>query len=146
MQESKRILLDTSFLLPTMGIGVERQVYKALEKLKSLNGVELYYLEEGLMEALWVAARFLDKMPVEAIEDGVDAIRRDYNVIHPYGRAVAEAFFVYSMGHRDLIDSLHYATAKWYGLVFLTVDKSFIRFLERKGFEVEGIVVQPGDL
>lgn len=52
-QDTQAILLDTSFLLPTVGIDVEnQQVYKALEKLAK-STISIYYSEINLIECSW---------------------------------------------------------------------------------------------
>ena len=137
------ILLDTSFLLPTLGIDVEDDVYRALELLKKTN---LFYLEAGLLEALWVAIRFSEKIPLKTIEEGIEAIRRDYILIHPSGKSFADALMIYKLGHRDFIDALHYTTALNHNIKLLTIDKQFINFLKQNNYKLEGIVLTPKDL
>ena len=146
LERRLRILLDTSFLLPTLGIGVEEATYRALKTLKSMRNTELYYLEEGLMEAIWVVIRFLDKIPLEVIEKGVEAIRRDYKVLYPDGRIIVEALKIYKLGHKDIIDALYYTTAKATNIKWLTIDKYFISFLEKQGYNVKEAILTPEKL
>ncbi len=48
---NKEILVDTSFLLPALGIDVEEIVYQAIKKFKKYN---VYYLDVSLLEAMWI--------------------------------------------------------------------------------------------
>jgi len=137
------ILLDTSFLLPTLGVDVEERVYRAL---KSLRKAELYYLEEGLLEAIWLILKFLDKIPEDVIEEGVEAIRRDYQVLKPPGRAVIDAIKIYRLGHRDYIDALYYTTALYHNVKWLTIDETFIDFLQRHGYKVKDLIMVPKEI
>jgi len=45
-----RVILDTSFLLPFLGIRTDEPVMEALPRLR---GHELYYSELSVLEALW---------------------------------------------------------------------------------------------
>ena len=45
-----RLLVDTTFLLPPLGVEVERE---AMEVIPFFREFEIYYLEAGLLEALW---------------------------------------------------------------------------------------------
>ena len=137
------VLLDTSFILPTFGVEVEEEVYVALRNLK---GEKIYYLEGGLLEALWVVLRVLDKIPIDIVEKGVEVIRRDYILLEPSGKAIIEAMKIYDLGHRDYIDTLHYTTALHYDVKWLTIDKTFIEFLRKNEYRVEDIVITPEDI
>ena len=51
MERAKcRVLIDTSFLLPALGVEVEKSVMSVMPLFGRLR---VYYLEAGLLEALW---------------------------------------------------------------------------------------------
>jgi len=51
-----RVLLDTSFILPTLGIDVGEEALMGLRKLTEAK-TELYYSRFSILESLWIAAR-----------------------------------------------------------------------------------------
>ncbi|MBC8520392.1 MAG: hypothetical protein ISS94_01045 [Candidatus Syntrophoarchaeum sp.] len=83
-----RILLDTSFLLPSLGVEVAGAA-KALENLKEN---EFYYSKFSVLECLWVLTSLERKkvaIDMETVEMGLKSIE------HSYKRIVedAEVFF-----------------------------------------------------
>ena len=137
------VILDTSFILPTLGIEVEKEIYAAL---RALRGKKIYYIEEGLLEALWAILRILGKIPISVIERGVEIIRRDYTLLKPSGKAIIEAMKIYDLGHRDYIDALYYTSALYYGIKWLTIDRTFIKFLRKHKYRIEDVIITPVDL
>ena len=138
-----RVLVDTTFLLPALGIEVEEEAMRAIELFRMLD---VYYLEAGLLEALWKTLKLVPLERLGRVELGVRAIRRTYRVLLPGARAFTLASEIYHRGHRDYIDALHYAAARTEGLPLLTIDRSFIAFLEASGYRVEGVVYTPRSL
>ncbi len=53
-----RILLDTSFILPTLGINVAKKVLDGLRKLTQTRA-EIFYSRFSILESLWIAARLI---------------------------------------------------------------------------------------
>ena len=53
------ILLDTSFLLPTLGISVSGDTRRGIEILAETE-IEIYYSRFSILESLWVATRTVD--------------------------------------------------------------------------------------
>ena len=135
-----RVLVDTSFLLPTLGIEVEEDVMRALNALRRLT---VYYLEEGLLEALWKVLKLVPPSRLRRVELGVKAIRRTYRLLAPPAEAFTLAARIYHEGHRDYIDALYYAAARATGIPLLTIDRAFTRFLRARGYPVEGLVYTP---
>jgi len=138
--EKKRILVDTTFLLPALGIEVEEE---ALEVIPMFRNFEVYYLEVALLEALWKILRIVDRRKFDRVKLGLEAIRNTYRVVTPPPDAFIDAIRIYDLGHRDIIDNLHYTTAKTLNIPWLTIDYKFIEFLESKGFETKGVVITP---
>ncbi len=138
-----KILIDTSFLLPALGIDVEEEVIEAIRLFKR---IEVYYLEIGLLEAMWKILRIIPINKFDRVEIGVEAIRNTYNLMLSPPRAYVEAMKIYHLGHNDFIDALYYATARIKRIPWLTIDYSFIDFLSSKDFPVEGIILTPKEL
>ncbi|MEM4970158.1 MAG: PIN domain-containing protein [Sulfolobales archaeon] len=141
---SKRpsILIDTSFLLPALGVEIEGDT----EVIKLFRRLEVYYLEIGLLEAMWKILRIVSREKLERVRIGLEAIRKSYRVIEPPPEAYIKAIEIYDKGHRDYIDALHYTTARALGLLFLTIDFKFIEFLKNNSYPVEGVVITPKEL
>ncbi|MEM0054512.1 MAG: hypothetical protein QXL89_10035 [Nitrososphaeria archaeon] len=55
-----KILLDISFILPTLGIDVVKKLLRVLKKLANI-GAEVYYSCFSILESLWVAVRLLER-------------------------------------------------------------------------------------
>ena len=108
--------------------------------------LRVYYLEAGLLEALWKVLKIVPENKLGLVETGIRAIRATYQVLAPPPRAFVEAIRLYRNGHRDYIDDLYYATALLTETPFLTIDYSFMEFLRGRGYPVEGVVVTPEEL
>jgi len=132
--------VDTTFLLPALGIEVERD---AMEAIRFFHSLEVYYLEAGLLEAMWKVLKLVPREKLGRVKIGVKAIRRTYRLLTPRAEALIEAARIYHLGHRDYIDALHYAAARAENMALLTIDRSFIEFLEQHGYGVEGVVYTP---
>ena len=138
---SLNVLVDTSFLLPALGIEVENDVLDAIRLFT--KGVEVLYIEAALLEAMWKVIRIVPREKLSRVELGVEAVRRTYKRLDPPPRAYIVAAEIYHRGHRDYINVLHYSTARELGIYFLTIDAELIENLERYGYKVEGIVLTP---
>ena len=132
-----RILIDTTFLLPALGVGVEEE---AEDIIPFFRRVKVYYLEVGLLEAIWKILKIADSGALKRVKMGIEAIRKTYNLITPPAEAYIEAIKIYEMGHRDYIDALYYSTAKSASLKLLTIDRKFIEFLADKEYNIKNII------
>jgi len=126
-RKSLQVLVDTTFLLPTLGIEVEEH---AQEVIPLFRRVQVYYLEASILEALWKLVKL--KIDPSTLESGVEAIRSTYNELLPKASAFRIALALYELGHRDLIDNLLYASSFKSGMLFLTIDEDFVDFLRTK--------------
>ncbi|MBN2231095.1 MAG: PIN domain-containing protein, partial [Candidatus Thorarchaeota archaeon] len=146
-QSTQKILLDTSFLLPTLGIEVEREVVQALSRM-DYEQTQLLYSEWSLLESSWVAIRLMrQKMFEEPVyRRGLLSITKThvYNTItmNPDDYLTALTFF--QRGHSDMIDNLLYAAALREGCKFLTIDKELSRFISKNGFK--NVILTPKDI
>jgi predicted nucleic acid-binding protein len=128
-----RILLDTSFLLPIVGVRV-REVESTLHRLWNLyrNGrVELYYTDLNLLEIAWR----LNKLNYDPsiVEIGLRSIERSMVKAETRPLLLLKALELKRRGFRDVIDLVLYLTAKDNNLPFLTLDEALIKFLESVG-------------
>lgn len=137
------VLVDTSFLLPALGIEVEEECMEVIQLFRRL---EVHYLEVALLEAMWKIPEIIGRDKLERVKIGLEAVKRSYRVVDIPPEAYIKAVEIYDRGHRDYIDALHYTTAKSLGMIFLTIDFKFIEFLENHGYQVEGVVVTPRKL
>ena len=133
------ILLDTTYLLPVLGIEISevRDVLRALEVLYERNEVVLFYSPFSLLEALGK----ISKMPhdIDRVRSGLSAIVESgvFRIALPSLDGYVEALIGRVRGFRDLIDLLLYVTARDNAIRFLTRDEELIEFVEGAGGEVE---------
>ncbi len=126
------VLLDTSFLLPSMGIDTGPSVRNALAVLDS-DGYEIWVSRFCLLEVTWVACRLMreGRFDAGAFRVGFDSVVKAgrYLLVDDVVEAYPEALRLWSLGHTDMIDNLLYANSAHLGLRFLTADSSLRRFL-----------------
>ncbi len=135
-----RILLDSSYLLPILGVDVEGvdKALKVLERLRSEGKARFYYTEFNLLEIIGKISRTdYDRGRVAV---GLRSIEEEFGLIHPTVEGYLKALDLRKSGFKDLIDLLLYATSLTRDLVFLTRDDHLIRFLEERGEEVGRIL------
>ena len=133
-----RILLDTSFLLPTLGIDTGRDVARGLKRLSETSN-QLHYSSFNILECLWQLARIAKEEPstIEASRLGLRSIieGRRYAKTNEDSRIFDEALGLYRMGHTDMIDNILYAVSLHHNLRFLTIDETLREFINSKGLE-----------
>jgi len=132
-----RLLVDTSFLLPAMGIETEKEV---MEAIKHFHIAEIHYLEVSILEAMWKIIKVIPADKLDRVKEGIEAIMETYKRVTPQPEAYIDAYKLYLEGHRDYIDNLIYATSQRLHLPLLTVDREFINFLKEKGYSTRNIV------
>ncbi len=145
--ESRKILLDTSFLLPTLGIRVQEEVNDALQKLHPRTE-KIFYSEASLLECIWLAKGLIRKGKYdEAIfRRGLLSITKTgyYDVLHPSAEDYLFALRLCELGHTDMIDNLLYAIALNNMCWFLTIDETFETFIEKQDFQ--NVILTPKTL
>jgi predicted nucleic acid-binding protein len=135
-----RILLDTSFLLPIVGVRV-REVESTLHSLWNLHksrGVKLYYTDLNMLEIAWKLSR-LNYDP-SIVEIGLRSIERSMVKVETRASLVLRALELRRRGFDDVIDLLLYLTAKDNNLLFLTLDRALVEFLESVGEDTSMII------
>jgi len=132
------MLLDTSFLLPTLGIDTGREVARGLKRLSETNN-QLHYSSFNILECLWQLARTgrEEASSLEPTKLGLRSIieGRRYIKTSEDSRLFNEALGLYRMGHRDMIDNILYAVSLHGSFRFLTVDNTLQEFITSKGPE-----------
>jgi len=141
-ESTLRVLIDTSFLLPALGVEVEEEVSEAI---KYFHDLEVYYAEVSILEAMWKVLKVVPAEELGVVERGIDAIRRTYTQVIPDGSSFSQAYSLYQEGHRDLIDDILYAISKQKGIPLLTIDGEFIDFLKSRKEDLS-FVITPREL
>jgi len=131
-----KVLLDTTFILPSLGIDVGEEVLKGLSKLAQIK-VNIYFSRFSILETLWIAAR-LSKSPnfnTEIFKLGLRSILegKRYMKVEESSEILDEALRLYMLGHKDMIDNILYATSTNLNLKLLTLDKELKEFIHEKG-------------
>lgn len=130
-----KVLLDTSFLLPTLGINTGEAVLEGLRLLNTLSA-EIYYSRFSILEALWLAARYTKSATfnMERFTRGLRSLSKNirYHKVDEDSGIFEEALKLNILGHRDMIDNILYATSVYLGLTLLTFDKELKRFVQEK--------------
>nr|CBH38083.1 conserved hypothetical protein [uncultured archaeon] len=129
-----RILLDTSFLLPSLGV----EVTGAAEALENLEGNDFYYSKFSILECSWIFISLERKkvaIDMETVEIGLYSIERSYRRVIENAEVFIEALKLRRAGHTDFLDCLLYAISLKEGLKFLSFDAELKKFVRKKGFE-----------
>lgn len=137
-----RILLDTSFLLPSLGFKTDREI---LDTIPCLINHEIHYSDLSLLEAMWKIIKHIkDREEINIILRGIDLLRRTFKYEELDERSIEIAFEMYAKGHRDLIDNLLYGISVSKQLSFLTIDRELLQFIKNKGFP--NVLISPNDI
>ena len=137
-----RLLVDTSFLLPALGIDVEEEVYDAIAKFRDY---EIYYIEVSLIEAMWSIIKRVKIEDREIVRKGLESIKDTYHKLELPMNSLLKAWEIYRKAHRDYIDALLYSASIIKGIPFLTIDKTLKKNLEKDGYNTENILF-PNDI
>ena len=135
-----RILLDSTYILPIVGIEVEgiEEALVALKKLRREKRARFYYTEFNILEILGKIVKL--EYDLNVVATGLSSIREEFELAYPTVEGYIKALDLRRKGHRDLIDLLLYTTSLTCNLLFLTRDKTLINFLESIGEKTENIL------
>lgn len=139
---SDEFLLDTSYVLPLVGIevrGIDGDTYSKILAKK------LYYPIVLVAELVGVIAKEVKKARIDVPEEAVEGFNAvifgsGIEVVLPEGDDVKIASEVVKTGWNDVFDALLYATAKRLGVRALTMDKEFKKFLRENGYDADLLV------
>lgn len=137
IQRKPRVLIDTSFLLPAIGISTDREV---MEAIKHFSKFEICYLEASLLELSWKILKIIDDNKMEYIKSGLKAIRETYTLVSPSPNAYIQAYLLYKKGHKDFIDNILYFTSIDLNIFLLTIDLELINFLKKNSYPLAHIL------
>lgn len=144
LSEVDSLILDTSFLLPYIGIrvkGIDEEISNYLE------GIKLYYPYILLPELIGVIFKVskkyrFERIPIEAL-NGLNTIiyGNDIRLLTPKSEDIEIAYDLIRKGLNDLFDALLYSTSIRTRIKVITGDKTLLNFLENKGFNTENILL-----
>ena len=142
-----KVLLDTSFLLPTLGIYVNEEVLDGLILIRDQD-LEAFVSRFSLLEALWLSARFVKKGTFDAkrFSIGLESIFNNdrYKFVNESKEIFFKALELYRMGHHDIIDNILYALSVENKFLFLSLDKELREFITKSN--LNKTVVSPKEL
>ncbi|GAB6947220.1 PIN domain-containing protein [Vulcanisaeta sp. JCM 16161] len=135
-----RILLDTTYLLPIVGINVKgvEEVLIALSRVRRRFRAEFYYTQYNIIEILGKLSRL--NYDEDIVRRGLKIIGGEFILTEPTLDGYIKALRLRRRGFNDLIDLLLYATAVTRDLKLLTRDKDLIQFLMREGEPLNNIL------
>lgn len=144
MSSMVKVLLDSTFLLPTIGVQVKEISERDLKSLaKFREKMEYYCLNQSLVEVVGkVAKNCKEEELLEIIELGLRSLLESnaYKWINPTADALIEAIELKVKGHRDIIDNMLYATAHKMEMYLLSIDKDLYEFLKDQGYDTSFIL------
>ena len=146
-QNTLRVLLDTSFILPSLGIDVDERVSAGLKRLDDIKA-EIYYSHFSILESLWVAARLSTNTTFdsESFNLGLRSIiegDRYVKVKEDY-KTFSDALKLHMLGHKDMVDNILYANSTHLNIKLLTLDNKLKNFIREKG--LEDTFISPNEL
>ena len=136
-----KVLVDTSFILPALGVEVEKEV---MDTIPHFRRFEVYYSELSILEAMWKILKITRPENLSKVITGIESVHASYKHLPIPSGAFIRAVELYKRGHSDYIDNLLYSTAQSSNLRFLTIDQSFIEFLEKNG--EHGHIITPKEI
>lgn len=137
-QAMLRVLLDTSFILPSLGIDTGEEILKGLKKLIDIEA-EIHYSRFSILESIWVAARLIKSktFDIGSFMLGLRSILESgrYKEVDENYETFNEALNLYMLGHKDMIDNILYANSVHLNLKLLTLDNELKDFIRNKGLK-----------
>lgn len=142
-----RVVIDTLFLLPILGIEVEEINKEDIILLKNLSDKILFiYPAPMLIELLGKALRKakennLKFLPEEAAK-GLRLILSNIfvKVKIPDTRSLLLASQIWLKGHKDILDNIAYAYSRTLNSLLLTLDENLTNFLKKNNYPTNNIV------
>jgi PIN domain nuclease of toxin-antitoxin system len=133
-----KVLLDTTFILPSLGIDVGEEVSKGLKKLAQIKA-DIRFSRFSILETLWVAARLsrIANFNPESFRLGLRSVLESgrYIKVEEDSEIFNEALRLHTLGHKDMIDNILYASSTNLNLKLLTLDKELKEFIHEKGLK-----------
>ena len=135
-----RVLLDSTYLLPVVGVDVEgvEGVVALLRRLRREGRLECYYTEFNLLEIIGKLSKI--EYDEERVREGLSSIEEGFKRAYLGSEGWLKALELKKRGHRDLIDLLLYVASLTNGLAFLTRDDRLVEFLEEVGEDTGNVI------
>ncbi|MEM2940539.1 MAG: PIN domain-containing protein [Thermoproteota archaeon] len=135
----RKLILDTSFILPYLGVKVIGIDEKDLGKIT--ENYEPYYpllLLVELQGVVFKEARKLSlkEIPKKAIDSFISLVYGEHvKMIPPAEEDLNTSYELISSGWNDIFDTILYAVSKRTRIKVLTMDTAFRNFLKEKKFD-----------
>jgi PIN domain nuclease of toxin-antitoxin system len=130
-----KVLLDTSFILPTLGVDTGKEVLEGLRKLAEIKA-DIRYSCFSILESLWITARLSRavEFDTERFRHGLRSVieSRKYVKIEENSDIFNDALRLHMLGHKDMIDNILYASSIHLDLKLLTLDVELKKFIGDK--------------
>ena len=146
-QATLNVLLDTSFILPSLGIDVGKEVSEGLKELADIKA-EIHYSHFSILESLWVAARLSTNatFDAESFSLGLRSIIEGdrYMKVKEDSKTFNDALKLHMLGHKDMIDNILYANTTRLNIKLLTLDNELKNFIRERG--LKNTLIAPDEL
>jgi PIN domain nuclease of toxin-antitoxin system len=132
------VLLDTTFILPTVGIAVKEISEEDLLSLKQLSKkTRLHCSHISFVELLGKIAKDRSRLDKSTVNLGIRSLIESgtYRWVNPSSEALQKAFELRFAGHKDNIDNILYSTALDSRMLFLSLDEELKDFLHENGYD-----------
>jgi len=135
-----KILLDSTYILPILGIEVEdiEEVLTILRELSRNGKTIFYYTEFNIIEILGKMSK--EDYDPNIVSKGLSIIQEEFKLTNPTTEGYIKALELKKKGFNDLIDLLLYTTSTTRNLAFLTRDDKLINFLKQQGEDTKNIL------
>jgi PIN domain nuclease of toxin-antitoxin system len=139
-----KLLLDTSYLLPILGIEIKgiQEAFEKIEKNYEKEKEKLYFTRISLFEALGKISKIA--FDEKRVQQGLQAILESeiiIEVITPV-EAYLSAMKLKKKGFKDFIDLLLFETARTNKMQMLTRDKTLLQFITDNTKEKKWILTE----
>ena len=136
------VLLDTSFILPTLGVEVKEVGREEIEAMKAVSEKARFWCSQiSFVEILGLLAksRNVDKHTVSV---GIRSLLESgrYGWVSPTSEALRLALELRIKGHKDNIDNILYSTACESKMLFLSLDSELKSFLRQSGYDASIVI------
>lgn len=144
LPDENRVILDTSFLLPYVGLKVKEI---SVEVMKWLENIDVYYPYAMIPELMGVVVKIARKKKLNTIPElalkGFNSIVYGDRVrlLTPVDHDLRIAYELVMKGLEDLFDAILYATSRRTGIKAVTLDEPLVEFLEKNGFKTDNIIL-----
>jgi hypothetical protein len=147
MSSPRKVLVDSTFLLPTLGVEVSQISQSDLKELAKLRSkTKFFCIYQSLVEAIGKVGREYASTSKEGVpeivEEGLRSLLESdlYTWTSPSTEALMAAVEMRRKGHKDMIDNMLYSTASNLGMLLLSIDVNLVKFLGENHYSTDEIV------